>query len=169
MGMDLVALRHGTFREDLEEDFSEAKPDTTALKLDPEQEELADESKGPNGFHANWTWWGVLLSCLDVLGADLTLASGSNDGDEVPHETALAWAELLEPALPNLVFIEVKHEDSSFSRTSAHILPSDGFRLLEYGRVPDAEMCFLSDKPSLYAYLEEFVLFLRTCGGFAQY
>lgn len=163
MGMDLVALRNSTLRSDDESINSEDDP----LGMSS----IPDSDDGPAGFHANWTWWGVLLGCLDSLGADLSSASGSNDGDEVSAETATAWADLLEPALNSLVLVQVKHTEpnSKFDHTTVHLLPSDGFRLLEYARVDGAQISFLNDLPSTEEYLKEFAHFLRTCGGFAQF
>lgn len=159
MGMDLVALRGATILDD----------DLDALEDPSPQNGEAVVHLGPSGFHANWTWWSVLLGMLDRLGADLTQASGSNDGQVVDEKTAVAWADLVEEAMSRLVLVQLEHDDNNPYLNTIHIVPTQDYDLLELARVPQATISMVSDLENTRAYLEEFILFLRTCGGFAQY
>lgn len=122
-----------------------------------------------NCFHANWTWWGVLTSLLDRLDADLSECSGSNDGDPVKEETAKQWAQLVQDSLEYLYVVEVESKTRPESR-SIHLVPGDGVALLDLLKMEeDLTVTFVGDAPGLRKYLDEFVQFLQTCGGFSQF
>jgi len=65
--------------------------------------------------HYNWTGWSVLLGVLDQIGADTSEFSGSNDGEIVSEDAALACAELLHDALDREALVVVNIPDSSYS------------------------------------------------------
>lgn len=58
------------------------------------------------GYHLNWTGWGVILDLLRDCDANLTQASGSNDGDLVDGPTALSWGLLLEAHLDQMIVVK---------------------------------------------------------------
>jgi hypothetical protein len=56
-------------------------------------------NKSVKPFHANWGGWTFILRALLLAGADLSEASGSNDGQIVSAETAMDWAKRLRELL----------------------------------------------------------------------
>jgi hypothetical protein len=128
-----------------------------------------EDSLASDGFHANWTWWGVLTDMLDRLDADLTGVSGSNDGDIVEKDVALSWAALLEQNLDSLYLLEVNMPEDKFRTLHFFIAPGHGYDLLEMAKVPNSKIHMLKDIEDTYTYVKEFIEFCRYCGGFAQY
>ena len=126
-------------------------------------------SNAPDGFHANWTWWGVLTNMLDRLDANLAGVSGSNDGDVVEKEVALSWADLLEKNIDGLYLLEVSTPDDSYQKLHFFITPGRQYDLLEMAKIPNAKIHMLKDIEDTYTYVKEFIEFCRHCGGFAQY
>lgn len=147
--------------------------------------------------HLNWTGWGMLADLLHELGCSLEDMSGSNDGDVIPEETCLAWADALRDGRSRLFIVKYPdpHYVSGF-RSELHVSGTDTPVLLSSAE--QAEM-FASDilgeldqgspnagakdsdadrppivqpageDPSQLEWLEEIELFFRSCGGAAQY
>jgi len=129
----------------------------------------ADPDAPENCFHANWTWWGVLTGLLARLDADLSECSGSNDGDPVKEETAQQWARLVQESLEYLYVVDVPSTTRAES-SSTHLVPGDGVALLDLLKMEeDLTIHFVGDTPGLRKYLDEFVFFLQSCGGFSQF
>lgn len=127
-------------------------------------------------FHANWRGWSAIASMLDALGADMSLFSGSNDGDEVTEEIAESWGRVVEENFDNLYVLDVVEPDAqSFARNRNLILPGIGYDLIHWsqyrGEHGDLEVTInrLSDCGGLAAFIRHFAKFCRNSRGFAQY
>jgi hypothetical protein len=116
--------------------------------------DLIPRRKTLNSYHLNWSGWRFVLQLLEDLDANLSEASGSNDGDYVKAETARNWAQLIENALAadkiKLVFVpdEAYVGGGHYSTTCDEGEP-------------------LTEDYSLF--LKEFCDFLRKSQGFRQY
>ena len=57
--------------------------------------DLSAKNEGVEGFHANWSMWGVLGDLLSELNCDLAEMAGDNSGDVVSAATAAAWGQAI--------------------------------------------------------------------------
>lgn len=127
-------------------------------------------------FHANWSGWGALASMLESLGVDMTHFSGSNDGDIVPEEHAVAWGQAVEENYDNLYVLDVEDPDApDWARGRIVILPGTNYDLITWSRFKGdngqlrVKIRRVSDSENLSGFIKHFAKFCRNSGGFAQY
>lgn len=141
--------------------------------------------------HFNWTGWRMIGELLEDTGADLSLFSGSNDGEKVDKATALKWAASLKQVMGNLVVVEVP--DPTYQggkRTHVRVLPAQlknptsavepqKETMAETGEFPGLEEEVERQRlvsPTTrdpddrdISWIEGFIAFLENCEGFYQY
>lgn len=146
---------------------------------------------GVEPYHVNWSGWSTLGDLLQELGCDVSLMAGSNDGDVVPAEVALSWAEAIESNLgrirvvvyPDASFvgnerIEFRVEGSltpvilsSSEMARAFVAQALGREVAEPAGdldVPPVQFN-LSDRPEEEEWVVGFAQFCRSSGGFEQF
>jgi hypothetical protein len=127
-------------------------------------------------FHANWSGWSAIASMLSALDVDMTLFSGSNDGDEVPAEIAESWGRAVEENFDNLYVLNVEElHGPDWARGRTLILPGTGYDLIKWSQYRgengdlDVTIRRMRDCEHLAQFIRHFAKFCRNSGGFAQY
>ncbi|KAL4434337.1 hypothetical protein ABPG75_000778 [Micractinium tetrahymenae] len=108
-----------------------------------------------DGFHANWTGWRFLRQALELLGADTSGMSSSNDGNVISRETAQDWSRRLQEGLDTgkLKIVQVP-DDSFFGGYRNACSLTSGNPARQHGNAP---------------WLREAIDFFERSGGFQQY
>ena len=57
--------------------------------------DLSAKNDGVEGFHANWSMWGLFGDLLSELGCDTSEMAGDNSGDVVSATAAAAWGQAI--------------------------------------------------------------------------
>jgi hypothetical protein len=115
--------------------------------------DLIPNRKHIHGFQTNWSGWEALVHALKLLGADISSASFSNNGQRVLKSTALDWANKIELGVETNTLRQTNLTDLSDKDYTRYTLNPTADNLSEFD----------------YNKLMEFVDFCRSSSGFRQY
>lgn len=125
--------------------------------------DLLPRHKGVRPFAASWMEWSALINFVETLGGDVSMASGSNDGEYIDAKTLKGWAKLIESVDLRRVYGMYDHIGEPVLRVD-----TDGYRLFQWqneGLKPCPVMMFHMYAASLRA----FAAFCRDAGGCWQH
>jgi hypothetical protein len=113
---------------------------------------------------------------LNMLGADMSSFSGSNDGEIVPRDVAESWGEVVEANFDNLYVLDIFDESlPDYSRQRTLVLPGTGYDLITWsqhsGDNDEIKVMIrkLADSENISGFIKHFAKFCQNSGGFAQY
>lgn len=115
--------------------------------------DLIPHRKYIEALHINWSDWEALVLALQLLGADISSASFSNDGERVLKKICIEWANKIEHGLHTNILKQTNLTDLSDDDYKRYTLDQNADNLSEFN----------------YKKLMEFVRFCRVSSGFRQY
>jgi hypothetical protein len=142
-----------------------------------------------DGFHLNWTGWGMVGDLLQELGCNISQMAGGNDGDVVDGDVSSSWGQAIKTALAQGRIYSVYYKDDLYTSGEREewyvegtetplFLRTDAVARAIVGGEDRSDLLVAPRKETLsdrgdgtgsYAYLTRVAEFFEKSGGFEQW